>query len=329
MGNVWEFLGTIENVEISRQNTHLLLSSFEGELLKSIDGGYTWFTDSLAATYFNLLRISPFNDQILFGDSGYWLYKSTDGGMNYYLVDSSLTWNYYFSSQLFFDPDSVHIYGITGHLGQFYFLVSSDAGDSWQVVFSNPGALHLTIDPLQSGHLFVSEGSEIRESLDFGNSFVPYWTLPQPVVGLYKKPGFDILYAATSKDIYEITPTDTISLKHLSTVVSIDEGPNAQPDNFQLFQNFPNPFNPTTTIRLSLPKTAQVKLTVFNSLGQQVAVLLNERKPVGRYTVEFDGSGLPSGVYYYRIEAGAPSAGSPKGQAGQGFRQVRKMILLK
>lgn len=74
---------------------------------------------------------------------------------------------------------------------------------------------------------------------------------------------------------------------------------------FTLNQNFPNPFNPWTTIRYSLPSHSHVSLTVFNMLGQRVFVLQNGEQDAGYHDVRFDGSYLPSGMYFYRLQAGA------------------------
>ena len=76
------------------------------------------------------------------------------------------------------------------------------------------------------------------------------------------------------------------------------------PGGAALFQNYPNPFNPSTTIRYALPQRSRVTLTVFNTLGQAVAILVNENQEAGYHDVRFDGSGVASGVYYYRIQAG-------------------------
>ena len=88
------------------------------------------------------------------------------------------------------------------------------------------------------------------------------------------------------------------------------------PDEFLLSQNYPNPFNPTTTIKFSIPQNGLVKLVVFDVLGKEVATLVNEVKNAGSYTVDFNGSNLPSGTYIYRLEAGDNL-------------DVKKMILLK
>lgn len=96
--------------------------------------------------------------------------------------------------------------------------------------------------------------------------------------------------------------------------VSID--PESVPEEFQLKQNYPNPFNPSTQINYALPQASYVKLKVINTLGQQVATLVDERKSAGNYSITFNASGLSSGFYFYSIEAGD-------------FRQTKKMLLIK
>jgi hypothetical protein len=88
------------------------------------------------------------------------------------------------------------------------------------------------------------------------------------------------------------------------------------PETFRLEQNYPNPFNPTTTIRFDLPYASQVALTVFNLLGQQVATLVDRKLEAGGHRVEFNAADLPSGVYFYRIEA-------------SNFVDTKKMVVLK
>jgi hypothetical protein len=76
------------------------------------------------------------------------------------------------------------------------------------------------------------------------------------------------------------------------------------PHKLQLLQNYPNPFNPSTTIGYALPQGSYVTLTVFNTLGQQVATLINETRGAGYHNVQFNGTGFASGVYFYRLRAG-------------------------
>ncbi|MGQ7719919.1 T9SS type A sorting domain-containing protein, partial [Melioribacter sp. OK-1-Me] len=78
--------------------------------------------------------------------------------------------------------------------------------------------------------------------------------------------------------------------------------------NFSLFKNYPNPFNPATKIRFSLPEASFVTLKVYDVLGREIKELVNEVKPSGEYEVEFNGSNLPSGTYVYKLTAGKYSA---------------------
>jgi hypothetical protein len=84
---------------------------------------------------------------------------------------------------------------------------------------------------------------------------------------------------------------------------SIEDGATT-PAEYSLSQNFPNPFNPTTRIQFELPESGQVKLEVFNMMGQRVATLVNETRAVGSHSVTFDASALSSGMYLYRLQAG-------------------------
>ncbi len=81
--------------------------------------------------------------------------------------------------------------------------------------------------------------------------------------------------------------------------------PTGMPHSVELSQNYPNPFNPSTTIRYALPERAQVSLTIYDALGQLVRILANGEQEAGYHHVVFDGAGLPSGMYFYRLRAGA------------------------
>ncbi|HEY3249696.1 MAG TPA: T9SS type A sorting domain-containing protein [Ignavibacteria bacterium] len=88
------------------------------------------------------------------------------------------------------------------------------------------------------------------------------------------------------------------------------------PDEFSLEQNYPNPFNPTTNVKFQISKSSQVKLTVYDILGKEAAILANERLNPGTYEVEWNASSFPSGVYFYTLKAGY-------------FSETKKLVLLK
>jgi hypothetical protein len=87
-------------------------------------------------------------------------------------------------------------------------------------------------------------------------------------------------------------------------LAGVGPGGSILPGGYVLLQNYPNPFNPTTTIRYGIPRQSAVTLSVFNTLGQQVAILVNETQAAGYHEVKLDGSNLASGMYFYRLTAG-------------------------
>jgi len=112
---------------------------------------------------------------------------------------------------------------------------------------------------------------------------------------------------------YRLKQTDNDGTFEYSDVVTVTVG---VPVLFALSQNYPNPFNPETRIDYTLPSQQNVSLRVYNMLGELVQELVNEVKPAGTYTVAFDGSDFPSGIYVYIIQT-------------EGFSENKKMTLLK
>jgi len=104
--------------------------------------------------------------------------------------------------------------------------------------------------------------------------------------------------------------------KNMGLTTSVETNDNTIVSGFYLFDNYPNPFNPSTKIMYIVPETSYVTLKVYDSLGKEAATLVNEIKTAGRYEVEFDPSGLSSGVYTYMLSSG-------------NFSQSKKMIFLK
>ena len=106
-----------------------------------------------------------------------------------------------------------------------------------------------------------------------------------------------------------------------TNLTSIKQIGNSIPEYFSLSQNFPNPFNPATIINYAIPsnvkrQTSDVKLIIYNSLGKQITTLVNRKHNAGSYSVEFNGEGLPSGIYFYKIKAGD-------------FDETKRMVMLK
>lgn len=129
------------------------------------------------------------------------------------------------------------------------------------------------------------------------------------------------IHLFSGPDVESVTLVDTFGVMGFSAqkdikTTDVKTADNQIPQAYSLGQNFPNPFNPSTTINFSVPAEGYVSLKVFNTLGQEVATLVNGVRSAGTYTATFDASGLSSGMYFYTIQT-------------KGFMQTKKMVLTK
>jgi hypothetical protein len=122
--------------------------------------------------------------------------------------------------------------------------------------------------------------------------------------------GFDFPNPPASSQWY----MDDYKVVRIDTLVGIKDF--SLPTKYILSQNYPNPFNPSTTIKYEIPELSFVTLKVYDVLGNEITTLINEEKPIGNYEVEFNASSLPSGIYFYQLQAGS-------------FIETKKMVLLK
>lgn len=113
-----------------------------------------------------------------------------------------------------------------------------------------------------------------------------------------------------------IRVSDNWGLAVTGTATGVEENNSTLPTKFDLSQNYPNPFNPSTVIKYQVPQNTFVNVSVYDVLGNQVRTLVREEKAAGSYELRFDASNMPSGVYFYSIQAGV-------------FTQTKKMILMK
>lgn len=196
---------------------------------------------------------------------------------------------------------------------------SSNAGATWTDVEGNlagvtgPSCRYATIVPVPAGPTYYLVGTSTGlYSTTALNGASTVWaqeganTIGNVVVSfLDSRPSDRVVVAAThANGVYSAD---------ITTGVDDESG---VPSEFVLQQNYPNPFNPSTTIRYGLPHNSFVKITVYNTLGQQVAEPVSEQLEAGYHETIFRGDGLASGVYYYRLQAGE-------------FVQARKLMYLK
>ena len=155
--------------------------------------------------------------------------------------------------------------------------------------------------------------SSYRTEWNFPGGSPAASTEQNPTGIIYSTPGdYEVTLAVSN-----LLGTDTLTKRCYITVlpaVSVKE--ENHPSEFYLSQNYPNPFNPITTIKYSIPDPEFVTLKVYDSLGQEVTLLVNETKQAGNYEVEFNASSLSSGIYIYKITAGK-------------FSGIKKLMVLK
>jgi len=187
---------------------------------------------------------------------------------------------------------------------------STDDGGSWTAANNGLTNTNITSAVVSGSNLFVgTNGGGIYLTTDNGAS---WGTVNTGLTNLYV-----YSVAIIGGDLYAGTMMSGLWKRSLSDMVTdVEENQINQPSNFALSQNFPNPFNPTTTIRYDVPKTGFVKISVYDILGKEIKTLVSEEKNPVSYDVSFKANGLASGIYYYTILTGD-------------FTQSRKMILMK
>lgn len=177
----------------------------------------------------------------------------------------------------------------------------------WRFPFQNPDTTQLVFRFSDTTSVLISDTwtSPPWEERSGGDSL---WFLD--IVGLIQKKSWSV---NTSPGNGSIGST-TIELEGNPTLVVRE--PKPLPVKATLQQNYPNPFNPSTTIKYDLPKSSMVRLSVYDMLGREVSVLVDETKNAGVHEVKCEGSNLASGVYFYRLQAGE-------------FVQSKRLVLLK
>jgi hypothetical protein len=149
------------------------------------------------------------------------------------------------------------------------------------------------------------------------DSVVAAYDVEKDTLALTADPQFagtvDLFCTVTNEG--DFSASDTIKIT-VNTITGLNELSKGIPTDYELQQNFPNPFNPNTTIVYALPKAGDVKITLYNIMGQRVGEIYNGYKTAGHHKVKFDASHLASGNYFYLLES-------------KGFSKMRKMLLLK
>jgi hypothetical protein len=175
-------------------------------------------------------------------------------------------------------------------------------------VLANGGRIAMSVgQPLYAGHLIMLAGFTST-----GNPIVHDPAKSNGYSYVFNKTDLSRSWFSKGGVAYTFYPADS---SHVITGAKEDKL-NQIADNYRLHQNFPNPFNPSTTISFTLPMPGFVNLVVMDILGQEVASLINEERTAGYHQVNFNAGSLTSGIYLYKIQSGS-------------YTQIRKMILVK
>jgi photosystem II stability/assembly factor-like uncharacterized protein len=228
-----------------------------------------------------------------FGATGSWTSGPTTGTVNSYAVH--------------FNNATT---GLVGGSTTAFVVRTTNGGTSYGSVLSIPaGTGNITGLTGNGTDWWALRGNNIHRSTNNGDN----WT--QGYTGTTQLWDVDVAVTGGCPQGWGVGATGTI-VRITGFPVGVHNNNNEVPDVYILNQNYPNPFNPTTTISFAIPKAGNVELRVYDVLGREASLLVNEFKAAGSYSVDFDASELSSGVYYYTIRSGD-------------FTQTKKMVLIK
>ena len=304
---------------------YLFAGTAGGGVFQSTDNGGSWTAVNTGLTNLTCNAIRVFG-QYIFAGTNNGVYRSSNSGAGWIPVNNGLTNLFILSFTSF---------GTTIFVGTFGGGVfrSTNNGDLWMSASS--GLANLQVNALtvnSNSSLFAGTASGVYTSTNQGSSWFPFsGGLPSGQCYSLLSNGQNV-FAGTGNGAYltvsggwspfnggmnfvtyslaadltylfagtagsSVWRLPALGLTEVGEIVTTTE----LPQEFHLQQNFPNPFNPTTTIQYALPHAVWVSLKVYNILGQEVATMVDEFQEAGYKSVEFNSSGLASGVYFYRL----------------------------
>jgi hypothetical protein len=282
----------------------------QGTIGYSSDSGKTWNSRPVAGYGDDVrgLAVSKNGDLFVaitnsYDISGDRTFKSTNHGSNWQPVGYGST------DYFIFDDNDV--------LFDVYRGVSFDYGSDWTSFANSMGntiyypygaAAYKGIYKTKTNSIFAFRDSGIFLTLDHGGTWTKKFNPPGPN---------DVPVAATDTSGYLYIATMTGKfLKSVDPITAVKSTHNGVISSFELYQAYPNPFNPSTTIEFIVPNAGLVELKVFDLLGRELETLVNEHKNSGRYSITWNATGRASGIYFYELRSGENFA-------------VKRVVLLK
>ncbi|HMS64579.1 MAG TPA: T9SS type A sorting domain-containing protein, partial [Ignavibacteria bacterium] len=287
-------LGTVTSIDVAKSNSNVIIAG--------TDDANVWITSNNGSNWTKVSSTLPYR----------WVTRvaidPTDENIAY-VTYNGLKWR---------DPQP-HVFRTTNK-GQTWTDISNNLPDAPVNAFA--------IDPLRPRLLFVGSDVGCYYSTNTGQSW-SFLGAGLPMVSVYDlkiHPTANYLVAGThGRSMYKIDLS--------SITVGINSNEISVADNFRLEQNYPNPFNPGTrisyTIGNNIQSAANVKLSVYNILGNEVDVLTDKKQNAGTYEVYFDGSNLSSGIYFYTLVVSSSNPLSINSGTNFSYTSTKKMLLIK
>ncbi len=298
---------------LSHPSTAGVFYTARQQVFMSNTNGASWFPISTGTSgTIREMAISRTNPNVMYATSGSTIFKSTDAGTTYNNVTTGLPGRTITS--VYVHPDSSNVAVVTySGFGAGKVYKTTDGAASWINISGN-----LPDSPVNDVLIYYPgvSTSIYFAAMDIGvfvsSNYGTTWT--EMTDGLPNTVAMHLDYHQASNKLR--IGTHGRSVWETSNPVGLINYSNEVPAGFSLQQNFPNPFNPVTTIKYDIIKDGLVKLAVYDILGRELKAIINQNQKAGIYTVQFDGTELTSGVYFYKLIT-------------EGFSETRKMIIVK
>jgi photosystem II stability/assembly factor-like uncharacterized protein len=312
------------NLPVNLYKVHIINSTTAaivgagGKILRTTNAGNTWQlqTTNVSNSLYGI-SFSNANNGMAVGQNGRVL-RTSNGGATWSVVSSFTSRNL----NSVYMPNSFEIFA-AGNNGTVYY--TSNGGTSWNNKSYNPTRNLKSMNFINANAGFVcGDSGLILFTSDKGES----WLVQQD-----NHPGaINGISSYNLTNGFAVGENGSLLVRTFGGMLSGGNSPaflgnqsqsSYHSDKFQLYQNYPNPFNPKTEMKYTIPFAGYVKLNVYNVLGEEVAVIVNEFKGAGYYAINFDGSNLASGLYFYTIQVRKAGASTDQ------YTDSKKMVILR
>jgi photosystem II stability/assembly factor-like uncharacterized protein len=299
-GNNWTYIDaplyftqTYSVIQFFNEQTGYIAGRY-GMNFKTTNGGLNWITYDTAFTDIDDIYFVDINTGYLV-DTYSGVYKTTNGciSWNYKIIKDSTQYNFSLQKVKFINYNTGYIVGSRIYPSRGVLFKTTDGGNNWKSIFIIPDNSLYSLALVDSSTVYVGSYNKIiYKSSNGGVNWISqqlptYWAVTSSIFFVNSNTG----YCCAGNELMKTT-NGGVNVNKISTEI---------PGEFKIFQNYPNPFNPVTSIKYQVPNTKYIKLAVYDILGKEITVLINERQTPGMYEVKFDASNLTSGIYFYSL----------------------------